>query len=366
MGAGQNRQVADPGGMNRALVAHLKEQGHIRTPAVEKAFLSVPRHVFLPGHPLEEVYADQAVMTKRIEGIPVSSSSQPAIMAEMLEQLEARPAQSVLEIGAGTGYNAALVAKLVGDRGSVVSVDIDADLVAAARGHLEAARGERVKVVQGDGGYGYAPQSPYDRIIVTVGTGDLPAAWREQLKAGGRLVVPLVLVGVQASIAFVRQADRLESAAATCCGFMPMRGAFAVAPTELASIDQPARWEETLPVAADPRSLVDGFQLWVASHEPGYVLLRTAERAYSFGVRTGDGAAAIIVDGAGPPRLRTYGGGESARRRLLKLLGEWGHTGCPGVEQMRVTALAAGVVARPRNAQVVLRRPSTTLVLSYA
>jgi protein-L-isoaspartate(D-aspartate) O-methyltransferase len=366
MSAGQNRQVADPGALNRALVAHLKDQRHIRTPAVENALLSVPRHLFLPDLPLDEVYEDQALMTKRIEGVPVSSSSQPAIMAEMLEQLEARPAQSVLEIGAGTGYNAALVAHLVGRRGSVVSVDIDADIVAAARDHLEDAGCDRVKIVHADGGYGYPPQSPYDRIIVTVGAGDVPAAWREQLKPGGRLVVPLVLVGVQASIAFIRQADRLESAAATCCGFMPMRGAFAVAPTELASIDQPARWEETLPGAPDPRSLVDGFQLWIASHEPGYVLLRTAERAYSFGVRAADGAAAINVDGSGPPRLRTYGGGESARGRLLNLLAEWSQAGRPGVEQMRVTALPAGAAAQPRDGQVLLRRPSTTLVLSYA
>jgi protein-L-isoaspartate(D-aspartate) O-methyltransferase len=333
--------------MNQALVDYLKEEGHIRTPSVEKAFLSVPRHLFLPRHPLEEVYADQAVMTKRIEGVPVSSSSQPAIMAEMLEQLDARPGQNVLEIGAGTGYNAALLAQLVGRRGSVVSIDLDADLAAAARVHLGAAGCDSVKVIHGDGGYGYPPQSPYDRVIVTVGAGDLPAAWREQLKLGGRLVVPLVLAGVQASIAFVRQADKLESAAATFCGFMPMRGAFAV------------------PRGPNSRSLAEGFQLWAALHERSYVMLRTADRAYGFAVRSAEGAAAIILDGAGP-RLRTYGGGESARRRLLTLLDEWDRAGRPGVEQLRVAALDASAAPPVRDGRIVLRRPSTTLVLSYA
>jgi hypothetical protein len=144
-----------------------------------------------------------------------------------------------------------------------------------------------------------------------------------------------------------------------------MRGAFAVPPTELASIEAPARWEETLPRGPNSRSLAEGFQLWAALHERSYVMLRTADRAYGFAVRSAEGAAAIILDGAGP-QLRTYGGGESARRRLLTLLDEWDRAGRPGVEQLRVAALDASAAPPVRDGRIVLRRPSTTLVLSYA
>jgi protein-L-isoaspartate(D-aspartate) O-methyltransferase len=85
-----------------------------------------------------DVYTDQAIPTKHADGRPISSSSQPAIMAIMLEQLALQPGQRVLEIGAGTGYNAALIAEIVGKDGRVVAIDIDQDLALAARQHLAA------------------------------------------------------------------------------------------------------------------------------------------------------------------------------------------------------------------------------------
>src|SRR5512146_3300442 len=108
-------------------------------PRVEAAFRAVPRHLFLPDLTPEEAYRDEAIPTKRLQtGQIVSSSSQPSIMAIMLEQLALEPGQRVLEIGAGTGYNAALIAHLVGETGHVVSLDIDQDIVDAAWLHLAA------------------------------------------------------------------------------------------------------------------------------------------------------------------------------------------------------------------------------------
>ena len=97
-----------------ALVRTLRESGALTDARVEAAFRSVPRHLFLPGVEIERVYRDEAIPTKLADGIPISSSSQPAIMAIMLEQLDVQPGHNVLEIGAGTGYNAALLAYLAG------------------------------------------------------------------------------------------------------------------------------------------------------------------------------------------------------------------------------------------------------------
>src|SRR5512142_2896736 len=108
--------------LQQKLIETLKKSGALKSAVVEQAFLAVPRHLFLPNEPLERAYADIAIAVKRgEEGEWTSSSSQPAIMAIMLEQLDPRPGQRVLEIGAGTGFNAALLAHLVGPTGQVVS-----------------------------------------------------------------------------------------------------------------------------------------------------------------------------------------------------------------------------------------------------
>jgi protein-L-isoaspartate O-methyltransferase len=141
--------------LHQALVDQLIAAGTLRTPSVEAAFRAVPPHLFLPAVSLEEVYRVQAIVTKRAAGISVSSSSQPAIMTVMLEQLDVQPGPRVLEIGAGTGYNAPLLGQLVGATGQVISVDIDPDIVESARQHLDAGGFARVQVIRGDGGLGH-------------------------------------------------------------------------------------------------------------------------------------------------------------------------------------------------------------------
>jgi protein-L-isoaspartate(D-aspartate) O-methyltransferase len=219
--------IAQATELRERLVDRLKAQGNIRTGLVEAAFRAVPRHVFLPEVGIADVYTDRAFPTKHSDGRPISSSSQPAIMAIMLEQLALQPGQRVLEIGAGTGYNAALIAQIVGKDGHVVAIDIDEDLVLAARHHLASAGFDRVEVRCADGGYGYPEGAPFDRIILTASAWDIAPAWFEQLAPAGRLVLPLSLRQVQQSVAFERLEDHLVSVAVADCAFMPLRGAFA-------------------------------------------------------------------------------------------------------------------------------------------
>ena len=118
-------------GLRERLVAEVLQTSRIGDERIAAALRDVPRHLFLPHLPPQDAYLDDAIVTKRdAEGQPISSSSQPAIMAIMLDQLTLAPGQRVLEIGAGTGYNAALMRHLVGPSGTVVSVDIDADRLA--------------------------------------------------------------------------------------------------------------------------------------------------------------------------------------------------------------------------------------------
>jgi protein-L-isoaspartate(D-aspartate) O-methyltransferase len=220
----------------QGLVDTLKQHSDLLDPTLEAAFLAVPRHVFLPDLPLEKVYSDEAIPIKRdSDGTVLSSSSQPSMMALMLRQLRLSPGDNVLEIGTGAGYNAAIMQYIVGDKGSVTSVELDKQIAQAARTHLQHARvGNNVTVVDADGALGYAPRASYDRIIATVAIWDIPPAWIRQLKPGGILVAPIWIESWQVSAAFTVQPDgSLYSGRNLPCGFINLRGIAAGPNTEL-------------------------------------------------------------------------------------------------------------------------------------
>lgn len=215
--------------LREALIAKIDSLGNFHTPQVKAAFRAVPRHLFLPGVDLPTAYAPKPVVTKRAEdGTAISSASSPSLVATMLEQLDVQPGHRVLEIGAATGINAALLSELVGPTGSVVTIELDEDLADGARSGLAAAGYDRVEVICGDGALGDPSGKTFDRIIVTAGAWDISTAWWTQLAVGGRIVVPLRLhgSGLTRSLAFDRTDEhRMVSTNAEVCGFVPMRGA---------------------------------------------------------------------------------------------------------------------------------------------
>jgi protein-L-isoaspartate(D-aspartate) O-methyltransferase len=212
--------------LRQGLVDDLRRGALLHSERVYDAFATVPRHLFVTDQPPVDVYTDRAFVTKQVGGIGVSSSSQPSIMAVMLEQLELEPGQHVLEIGAGTGYNAALLSQLVGPEGHVTTVDIDHETAEGAEEHLRSAGYERVQVVTGDGGFAHAENAPYDRIIATASCWQIPLPWLDQLVEGGLLVLPFRLNGVHVALALRKHGDGLVSERTCECGFMPLRGTF--------------------------------------------------------------------------------------------------------------------------------------------
>jgi protein-L-isoaspartate(D-aspartate) O-methyltransferase len=216
----------DASALRARLIESLRtESGGLSDPAVAHAMATVPRHLFLPQVDLEQAYADIAVPTHFEDGVPVSSASQPAIVAVMLQQLQPYAGMRVLEIGAGTGYNAALLAELAGLDGAVATVDIAADVADEARTHLDAAGYRAVQVITGDGAQGWPPGAPYDRVELTAGASDISPAWATQLREGGMLVLPLWLGAADVSVAFRKRSDVFTSESLACCGFMRLRGA---------------------------------------------------------------------------------------------------------------------------------------------
>ena len=200
--------------------------GVIRTDAVREAFAAVPRHEFIPEAGRRSAYDDEPILFKRdARGVVVSTISQPTMIATMLEELTVARGDRILEVGTASGYNAALLAELAGATGRVVTVEIEDDLVRRAAEVLAATGyGARVTVVAGDGSAGYLPAAPYDRIIVTAGAPSVAAAWIEQLREGGRLVVPITgPSGTGMSRTYVNTSGGLRLVREVPCGFVPLR-----------------------------------------------------------------------------------------------------------------------------------------------
>jgi protein-L-isoaspartate(D-aspartate) O-methyltransferase len=218
----------DPDRVNEqraAMVRALRDEGVIVSERAAVAFAAVPRHLFAPGETLEAAYAPHGtVMPKRdADGLLLSVLSAPNIQAMMLEPAGIEPGMRVLEIGSG-GVNAALIAELAGPGGQVTTVDIDPDVTARARACLDAAGYGQVRVVLADAEYGVPDGAPYDRIIVTAGSWDIPPAWISQLTPDGRLVVPLRLRGLTRTVTFEPDGNGLVSRHYQLAAFVPFRG----------------------------------------------------------------------------------------------------------------------------------------------
>jgi protein-L-isoaspartate(D-aspartate) O-methyltransferase len=237
------RPDAAPPGPDAAraqMASELRQHGHALSRSVQDAFATVPRHLFVPEIGPAAAYRDEALVIKcGPDGLPISSSSQPAMMAIMLDQLGLRPGHRVLEIGTGSGYNAAVMSAVVGPAGEVVTMDIDPELVARAQASLLAAGADGVTVYCADGGYGDPGGAPFDRIIVTAGAWDIAPAWLDQLVPGGCLVLPLSIRGIQLSVCLERLGRGWLSTSACRCGFVRMLGAFA-GPEDVMRLDTPS------------------------------------------------------------------------------------------------------------------------------
>lgn len=208
------------------LLRELRGSQLLADPDIEAAFSEIPRHLFLPQIDLTAVYQDKAIALKvSPSGETLSSSSQPTMMAIMLQQMRLARGMNVLEVGTASGYNAAILSRIVGAGGFTTTLEIDRELAEAARNNLLRAGFGKVLVVDCDAAGGYEPRAQYDRILATAGVWDVPRKWLQQLRADGRLVVPIWLDGVQVSAAFVPQPDGTYlSVDNRPCAFVYMQG----------------------------------------------------------------------------------------------------------------------------------------------
>ncbi len=172
---------------NEKLIQKLIEDGYLKTPAIIEAFRSVDRADFVP-----ESFKKIAYENKPLPIGFEQTISQPLTVAFMLELLEPKAGEKILDIGSGSGWQTALLAYIVGEKGKVISIERISELKSLAEKNIGKYNYQNIiKIMEGDGAKGFEPESPYDKIIAAASGKTFPSAWKNQLKINGKIVAPL-------------------------------------------------------------------------------------------------------------------------------------------------------------------------------
>lgn len=207
----------------QALVKNLVREGYLRSKEVIAAVSKVRRHKFVPLFQRMASYEDHPLSIGNDQTI-----SAPHMVSIMAEKLDLKKGQKVLEVGGGSGYHAAVIAEVVGKKGHVYTLEIIPQLAdGAAKVLEEEGYADTVTVITGDGSQGLPEHAPYDRIFVACAAPDIPPPLVEQLKDGGRMLVPVDTgLGYQDLMLVTRCGAEIKTKSEGGCVFVPLRGKF--------------------------------------------------------------------------------------------------------------------------------------------
>jgi protein-L-isoaspartate(D-aspartate) O-methyltransferase len=190
--------------------------GSVTDPRVITAMREVPRHEFVPSYETDEAYADHPLPIGHGQTI-----SQPSLVAWMTQALEPKSTDRILEIGSGSGYQAAVLSRLAAE---IYSIEIIPELAEMARNNLARVGVTNVHVRAGDGYFGWPEAAPFDGVIVTCCPSKVPPPLIEQLRDGGRVVIPVERAFGQNLLVLQRDGDRLRELRTLPVRFVPMTG----------------------------------------------------------------------------------------------------------------------------------------------
>ncbi len=332
--------------------------------AMQRAYLATPRHQFVKRYRrwgvkewsevrednLEEhlatLYSDRALVLFGDDDDDVPSTiSQPSFVLRMLDMLQLEPGQKVFELGTGSGWNAALMGHLVAPEGCVYSLELISEMAQTATSTIEALGIRNVKVIEGDGGEGYADGALYDRAIFTAGAYDLPHPFFEQIKEGGLLLIVIKSEGGGDTLFLLRkEQEHFESIEGMPCGFVQMRGKYqldSLKPIQLKTLPE---WSELKNKLINTRSFwwggkgkgdfpwrTLGVRSFLGITEPSFRAFKMEKQdersreEYYFGLWDQEQKSLVI---AKDDLLLSYGN-STAEERLMKSLEQWVKLGMP-------------------------------------
>lgn len=202
------------------LVNRLMREVYIKSDNVKKAFLAVPRENFVPEPLKMQAYVDRPLEIGNGQTI-----SAPHMVAIMCEALDIKNGQKILEIGAGSGYHAAIVSQLVGEKGHIYTIERFEDLAKRARENLKNTNITNVTVEVGDGSEGLKTYEPYDRIYVTCAAPSVPQPLIDQLKDFGKLLIPVGSMFCELQL-LEKKGEKILSENLGGCVFVPLVGKY--------------------------------------------------------------------------------------------------------------------------------------------
>jgi protein-L-isoaspartate(D-aspartate) O-methyltransferase len=337
-----------------------------------------------PVQDLPDIYSDAVMRHVDTAGkLLLSSNSQPSYVLWLLHLLDLQPGQRVLEIGSGSGWLAAVMAHLVGESGHVTGIEIITELAEQSRADLAAVGVENVTMLAADGTLGHAPGAPFDRVMITAATWDLPTVLFEQVAEGGRALIPVELRGGGCQVTVLRrEGDRFVAERAVAGWFVPLRGLG----QQRAELCQPLEklpfWGEIggapnfrarLPLAVGPDgiagSAVSAFRAYLGRTEPDFTTFGdsepreprpwlSAEPAEPFGL-VDEAARSVALWDRG--ELQGYGDA-IAVRRLVQAYVNWATYGLPGLAGFGLEVVRTAAAPPGGDRLWVERRSGTALL----
>jgi len=377
---------------------------YYRTPISEatvRAYLATPRHEFVKRyrdwgtHEWQEVrpenlaehvallYADRGLILFGDDDDNVPSTiSQPSFVLRMLDLLQLQPGQQVFELGAGTGWNAALIGHLVGPEGHVYSLEIIPEVATMAAATIAAREIPNVHIIAADGGDGYVAGAPYDRAIFTAGTYDLPHHFYAQMKDGGLLLVVIKNEGGADNLFLLRKTgNHFESLESMLCGFVQLRGKYQLTSLDPITVETLSEWTELQNKKGDRipfwwggkgregfmwRTL--GIRSFLGITEPSFRAFKTektdprSQEEHYFGLWEKENGSLVL---AKDDWLIPYGNA-SAKEHLLAWIRQWAELGMPSAASFALQVYPMDVQVTMGEHQWIVKRKESQFVWSLS
>jgi protein-L-isoaspartate(D-aspartate) O-methyltransferase len=334
--------------------------------ATQQAYLTTPRHLFVKRYRewgirewqevnqenleqhLATLYRDRPLILCGEDDADIPSTiSQPSFVLRMLDMLQIKPGHTIFELGAGSGWNAALMGKLVGSQGHIYSLEIIPEVAQSAREIIAELDINNVSVITADGGEGYAANTQYDRAIFTAGAYDLPCHFYRQMKEGSLLLVVIKNQGGGDNLFLLQKtADCFESIDSMGCGFVRLKGKYQFDSLEQTHIEELPNWAtlqqqevERMPFwwggkgKAAFLGYTMGIRGFLSISEPSFRAFKTEKTTAQsheyqyFGLWQPEDNSLVI---ARDDLLIAYGN-KNALDRLLEKISEWVDLGMPSV-----------------------------------
>jgi len=210
---------------NEELIKSLINQGILKEQSIIQAFRMIKRHYFVPTDYLGSAYDDIPLPLTDETGGP--TISQPLTVATMLEALEPKQGEKILDIGTGSGWQACLIAHSIGKNGKVITIDIDKKMYDFAKKNIGKTGLKNIIQVLGDGSQGYEQEAPYNKVIVSATAPSLPEPLKKQVKVGGRIVIPVGGILEQQVMVFDKISDKeFKQKSLGWFVFVPLQGRY--------------------------------------------------------------------------------------------------------------------------------------------